>query len=66
MIKIIEHGYKRYYANCDKCKCYFSYDINDLDDKGQISCPDCGCKVPHFSNNYDMTSQIKELKGEQK
>ena len=41
MIKVIEHGYKKYRTTCHNCECYFEYEITDVDSKGVVKCPDC-------------------------
>ena len=69
MIKVIDHGYKKYYASCYNCMCYFEYEIDDVNSKGVVQCPDCKNDCYHTTLNVDLTSKIratsKELKGEE-
>lgn len=63
MIKVIEHGYTRYYTTCFKCHCQFAYELLDISENGRVKCPDCGCEHIHSElTDYDWTSQIKEEK----
>lgn len=60
MIKVIRHGYIRYYINCTKCSCYFSYELTDLEEN-KVKCPDCGEEHVHsVCNEVDSMSLIKE------
>lgn len=60
MIKVIEHGYKKYRTSCDNCMCCFEYEINDVDSKGVVQCPDCKKDCYHSTLNVDLTSQFQD------
>ena len=64
MIKVIEHGYKKYRTTCHNCECYFEYEITDVDSKGVVKCPDCEHDCYHATLNADLTSQIRRSKNE--
>lgn len=64
MIKVIEHGYKKYRTSCNNCMCYFEYEINDVDSKGVVQCPDCKKDCYHSTIDVDLTSQIRRSKNE--
>ena len=62
MIKVIEHGYKRYSMRCYKCNCLYEYELEDIR-QGAVDCPDCGRTNNHnFTLNVDLTSRIKDVK----
>ena len=57
MIKIIHHGFNRYYGQCGKCHCSFTYELEDIDASHKVSCPDCGFEMIHsVFAEYDPTS----------
>ncbi len=59
MIKVIEHGYKKYRAECSTCHCYFEYELEDISN-GYVKCPDCGDNCLHsYTLNVILTSQIE-------
>ena len=63
MIKVIEHGYRyrKYHTTCNNCKCYFEYEIDDVNNKGDIQCPDCKRNCHHCATlNADLTSKFKD------
>jgi len=60
MKKVIEHGYNRYHGKCSRCNCIFEYELVDVDNNGNVTCPDCGTECLHFNIEYILTSQIKE------
>lgn len=61
MIKVIEHGYKKYRTTCHNCKCYFEYELEDIE-KGYVKCPDCRDTCPHCATlNADLTSRINDV-----
>lgn len=63
MIKVIEHGYTKYYVNCLKCHCQFTYELSDINENERVRCPDCGYEHIHSNwADYDCTSQVKEEK----
>lgn len=64
MIKVIEHGYKKYQTSCDRCECRFEYEIDDVNSKGVVQCPDCKNDCYHTTLNVDLTSQIRRSKNE--
>lgn len=61
MIKVIEHGYRRYNTTCYDCKCCFEYEISDVDSKNMVQCPDCkrGC-YHNATLNADLTSKFED------
>lgn len=60
MIKVIEHGYKKYRTNCRNCNCYFEYELEDIQN-GYIECPDCKYECSHsYTLNVQLTSKIKD------
>lgn len=61
MIKVIEHGYKKYHTTCNNCKCYFEYEIDDVDSKGEVQCPDCKRDCHHCATlNVDLASKFED------
>lgn len=65
MIKVIEHGYKKYHTTCHNCQCYFEYELEDIE-KGCVKCPDCGYTCSHSATlNANLTSRIREQDDEQ-
>lgn len=61
MIKVKEHGYRRYHTTCYDCKCYFEYEISDVNGDGTVECPDCNRYCYHNATlNVDLTSQFKD------
>ena len=60
MIKVIEHGYRKYHTTCHDCKCYFEYEIDDVNSKGEVQCPDCKRTCYHNATlNADLTSKFE-------
>lgn len=60
MIKVIEHGYKKYRTTCHNCKCYFEYELEDIE-KGYVKCPDCSGNCSHCTLNANLTSRIDDV-----
>lgn len=61
MIKVIEHGYIKYHTTCHDCKCYFEYEISDVNSKNIVQCPDCKRDCYHNATlNADLTSRFKD------
>lgn len=61
MIKVIEHGYKKYRTTCSNCKCYFEYEIDDVNSKSEVQCPDCKSACYHNAKfNADLTSKFED------
>lgn len=61
MIKVIKHGYRKYHTTCDHCKCYFEYEIDDVNSKSEVQCPDCKRTCYHNATlNADLTSKFKD------
>lgn len=60
MIKVIEHGYQKYYESCYRCGCRFEYELEDISD-GYVKCPDCGTNSLHnHTLNVNLSSQIED------
>ena len=61
MIKVIEHGYRKYYTSCHNCKCRFEYEIDDVNSKGEVQCPDCKRICNHNATlNANLTSKFED------
>ena len=61
MIKVIEHGYRKYHTTCHNCKCYFEYEIDDVNSTSDVQCPDCKKNCYHSATlNADLTSKFKD------
>ena len=41
MIKILKHGALRFLFICPVCRCEFTTNGDELDNNGQIKCPEC-------------------------
>lgn len=59
MIKIIEHGYKKFKTECFRCGCKFEYETEDINDY-KIECPDCGYKIEHYTEDFIINSKVKD------
>ena len=61
MIKVIKHGYRKYHTTCDHCKCYFEYEIDDVNSKCEVQCPDCKRTCYHNATlNANLTSKFED------
>lgn len=60
MIKVIEHGYKKYCTYCSICNCYFEYDVDDVNSNNIVKCPDCKRDCYHSTLNADVESQFED------
>lgn len=61
MIKVIEHGYKKYSIRCNKCNCLYEYELEDVM-QDIIVCPDCGQNNYHnFTLNVILGSRIEDV-----
>lgn len=53
MKKIIKSGKKIYQKTCSRCGCEFTYENEDINYIGNVSCPECGCVLAHITTfNY--------------
>ena len=50
MKKIIKSGKKLYQKTCSRCGCEFTYENEDINYVGNVSCPECGCVLAHITN----------------
>ena len=65
MIKVIKHGYRKYTTECLTCKCFFEYELEDIE-QGYVKCPDCGHICSHNGTlNAKLTSRIDEFDKEE-
>lgn len=49
MKKIIKSGKKIYQKTCSRCGCEFTYENEDINYIGNVSCPECGCVLAHIT-----------------
>lgn len=54
MKRIINKGYEKFTATCDKCNCTFEYELEDVSYSGSgiyyVDCPQCGYGSDHLVN----------------
>lgn len=60
MKKIIRHGYGRYHNICEHCTCHFTYELEDVDAEGHVTCPECDHVCEHSSFHPDHDSKLGE------
>ena len=60
MKRIINKGYEKFTATCDKCNCTFEYELEDVSYSASgiyyIHCPKCGYGSDHLANVKHMRS----------
>lgn len=49
MKKIIKSGKKIYQKTCSRCGCEFTYENEDINFIGNVTCPECGCVLAHIT-----------------
>lgn len=49
MKKIIKSGKKIYQKTCSRCGCEFTYENEDINYVGNVTCPECGCVLAHIT-----------------
>lgn len=49
MKKIIKSGKKIYQKTCSRCGCEFTYENEDINYIGNVTCPECGCVLAHIT-----------------
>lgn len=49
MKKIIKSGKKIYQKTCSRCGCEFTYENEDINYVGNVTCPECGCVLAHLT-----------------
>lgn len=64
MKKIIKHGYGQFHVTCEYCTCHFTYELEDVDALGFVTCPECGHACYHDTTNPVRTSTKLEVKDE--
>ena len=52
MKKILQHGYDKFHTYCEKCGCYFAYELSDVD-YHYIDCPECS-----YHNSHNIKNQV--------
>lgn len=50
MKKIIKSGKKIYQKTCSRCGCEFTYENEDINYVGNVTCPECGCVLAHITS----------------
>ena len=50
MKKIIKSGKKIYQKTCSRCGCEFTYENEDINYIGNVTCPECGCVLAHITS----------------
>lgn len=50
-IKIIKEGQVKFPATCGRCGCEFTYELEDVNTAGFVTCPCCGELIFHKRNN---------------
>lgn len=48
MIKVIKSKQDKFTRQCDKCACIYEYELEDIDNENNTTCPECNNKNFHY------------------